>query len=215
MPASDNEPAVDIDGIAEAVRHELGGVHAARETGLAACRHTIRLAGSAIRAVHRHQPERAAELTSQCGDALREAQAALLDYPMVAHAGFLFDAEKEYVEAVLTAALVAAEPLVDARTLHVGLAAWLNGMAEAASELRRHLLDLLRQGRLGDAEALLEAMDDIYDLLVGVDYPDAVTGGLRRRTDALRSVLERTRSDLTTTTLQHRLQAALEDRTGG
>lgn len=210
MPASHEGSGVDVEGIAEAVRDELGSVHAAREAGLAACRRTIRLAGSAIRAVHRHQPERAVDLTAQCGAALREAQAALLDYPMVAHAGFLFDAEKEYVEAVLTAALVAAEPLADARALQVGLAAWLNGMAEAASELRRHLLDLLRQGRLGDAEMLLEAMDDIYDLLVGVDFPDAITGGLRRRTDALRAVLERTRSDLTTTTLQYRLQAALE-----
>ncbi|MDQ6837673.1 MAG: haloacid dehalogenase [Actinomycetota bacterium] len=185
-------------------------MHEAREAGLAACRRTIRLAGSAIRAVHRHQHERAAGLTSECDGALREAQAALRDYPMVAHAGFLFDAEKEYVEAVLTAALVGAVPLAGAASLRVGLAAWLNGMAEAASELRRHLLDLLRQGCLGDAETLLRAMDDIYDLLVGVDYPDAITGGLRRRTDALRAVLERTRSDLTTTTLQYRLQAALE-----
>jgi translin len=200
--------------MAAAVRDELDAVHAAREAGLAACRRTIRLAGSAIRAVHRREPERAADLTSSCASALREAQVALLDHPMVAHAGFLFDAEKEYAEAVLTCALVAGEALADAAALRVGLAAWLNGMAEAASELRRHVLDLLRHGRLDEAETLLEAMDDIYDLLVGVDYPDAVTGGLRRRTDALRAVLERTRSDLTTTTLQHRLQVALERRAG-
>jgi translin len=210
----DDGAAVELDGMAAAVRGELDAVHAAREAGLAACRRTIRLAGSAIRAVHRHQPERAADLTSQSAAALQEAQAALLDYPMVAHAGFLFDAEKEYAEAVLTSALVAGEPLAQAWALRVGLAAWLNGMAEAASELRRHLLDLLRHGRLDEAETILGAMDDIYDLLVGVDYPDAVTGGLRRRTDALRAVLERTRSDLTTTTLQYRLQAALERRAG-
>lgn len=129
---------------------------------------------------------------------------------MVAHAGFLFDAEKEYVEAVLTAVLVTSGPLLTAGELAVSLPAWLNGLAEAASELRRHLLDLMRQGRLADAERLLASMDDTYELLVGVDFPDAVTGGLRRRTDALRAVLERTRSDLTTTTLQHRVQVALE-----
>ena len=90
-------------------------------------------------------------------------------------------------------------------------AAWLNGLAEAASELRRHLLDRLREGDLARGEALLAAMDDVYDLLVTIDYPDAVTGGLRRTTDALRAVLERTRGDLTTTLLQSRLQAALDE----
>jgi translin len=135
----------------------------------------------------------------------------MADFPAVAHAGFLFDAEKEYAEAVLTAALVDGAPLADAATLGVTTTAWLNGLTEAASELRRHILDLLRAGRLPDAEAVLGAMDDVYDLVVAVDFPDAVTGGLRRRADALRAVLERTRSDLTTTTLQHRLQRAIED----
>ena len=187
-------------------------MHAAREAGLAACRRTIRLAGSAIRAVHRHQPERAADLAAQCDAALREAQAALLDYPMVAHAGFLFDAEKEYVEAVLTAALVAGKPLADARASGSGWRPGSTGWRRRPPSCAATFSTCCGQGRLGEAEALLEAMDDIYDLLVGVDYPDAITGGLRRRTDALRAVLERTRSDLTTTTLQHRLQAALEGR---
>lgn len=130
----------------------------------------------------------------------------------MAHAGFLFDAEKEYAEAVLTAALVDRGALPAAAALGVSSTAWLNGLTEAASELRRHVLDLLRAGRLEDAEAALAAMDDVYDLVVSVDFPDAVTGGLRRRADALRAVLERTRSDLTTTTLQHRLQRAIEGR---
>lgn len=96
--------------------------------------------------------------------------------------------------------------------MRVGLPAWLNGLAEAASELRRSVLDRLRTGETDDAERLLVAMDDVYELVVGVDFPDAVTGGLRRTADALRAVLERTRSDLTTTTMQLRLQQALERR---
>lgn len=124
--------------------------------------------------VHRHQPERALELTAVCDTALREAQTALAHFPMVARAGFLFDAEKEYVEAVLTAALVGAEPLASYQTLRVGLAAWLNGLAEAASELRSHLLDLLREERLADAEILLVKMDEVYDLLVGVGARSAI-----------------------------------------
>jgi translin len=116
------------------------------------------------------------------------------------------------VEARLTLALAAGRPLPSAEALGVSDASWLNGLAEAASELRRHLLDRLRGGDLAQSEELLSAMDDVYALLVTVDYPDAITGGLRRTTDALRPVLERTRGDLTTTILQQRLQRAIEGR---
>lgn len=133
----------------------------------------------------------------------------------MAFAGFLHDAEKEYAEARLTASLVSGGPIESHDTIGVQPAAWLNGLAEAASELRRHLLDRLREGRFDDAEELLVAMDDVYELLVTIDFPDAITGGLRRATDALRAVLERTRSDLTLTLVQSRLQHALERRAGG
>ncbi|MGH9055770.1 MAG: hypothetical protein ACRDYY_07915 [Acidimicrobiales bacterium] len=133
-------------------------------------------------------------------------------FPAVMHAGFLHDAEKEFAEAVLTEALVRARPLPGHTDLEVGLPAWLNGLAEAASELRRHLLDRLRHGGTDVAEGLLAAMEDVYESIVAVDYPDAVTAGLRRSADSLRAVLERTRSDVTTTVLQVRLQAALEQR---
>jgi translin len=190
-------------------------VNAARESGLAACRRVIRTSSSAIRAVHRLEEIKAGQLLTEADLALREAQAALAPVPVVAHAGFLHDAEKEYAEAVLTAALVAGTELPSPQDLGVEAPAWLNGLAEAASELRRHLLDRLRLGELARAEGLLGAMDEVYELLVGFDYPDAVTAGLRRSTDALRAVLERTRSDVTTTILQARLQAALEARRGG
>ena len=131
-------------------------------------------------------------------------------YPALAAAGPLHDAEKEYAEARLTAAMVDDRPLPSYAELGVAGSSWLGGLAEAASELRRHLLDRLRDGELARSERLLEAMDDAYGLLITIDYPDAVTGGLRRTTDALRAVLERTRGDLTTTVLQSRLQQALE-----
>jgi translin len=135
---------------------------------------------------------------------LREAQAALAPHPSLVYAGFLHDAEKEYAEAVLTAALVEAAPLVGHDELRVGLPAWLNGLAEAASELRRHTLDRLRAGELERAEALLAAMETIYDELMTIDHPDAITGGLRRSVDALRAVTERTRGDVTIAVIQSR-----------
>ena len=200
----------ELAALSEPLQTDLAAAHAAREIGLAACRRTVRASGLSIRAVHRAQPDVAAERRDEARAALAEAHEALAPHPAIAHAGFLHDAEKEYAEAELTAALVDAQPLPSAGALGVTGPAWCNGLAEAASELRRHLLDRLRAGDLDDAERLLAAMDDVYDLLVTIDFPDAITGGLRRTTDALRAVLERTRGDLTTTILQARLQAALD-----
>jgi translin len=188
----------------------LADTHRAREAGLAACRRVIRAASQSIRAIHRGESDAAAGLLGECEAAVREAQDALAPHPAVAHAGFLHDAEKEFAEAAITRALVDGTDVPAAADLGVGGPAWFNGLAEAASELRRHTLDTLRRGDLGRAEDLLAAMDDVYEVLVTVDFPDAITGGLRRTTDALRAVLERTRSDITVTASQARLLAAIE-----
>ena len=132
-------------------------------------------------------------------------------HPDVRHGGYLHDAKKEFAEAHLTLAFVRGDPLPSAATIGVEIPAYLNGMAEAASELRRHTLDCLRADRLARAEELLAVMDEVYALLVTVDYPDAVTGGLRRTTDALRGVIERTRGDLTNALVAQRLRVAIEE----
>ena len=188
----------------------LDEANAAREIGLAACRRVIRSSGSAIRSIHRLDFDEAISVIADAERSLREAQDALAAHPAVAYAGFLTDAEKEFVEATLTLALVRGEALPSAADLDVMAASWLKGLAEAASELRRHLLDRLRAGDLARGEELLEVMDDAYDALVLVDFPDAITGGLRRTLDALRAVLERTRGDVTTTVLQTGLREAIE-----
>ncbi len=200
----------ELTALGDAARRKLDEAHRGREEALARCRETIRACGLAIRAIHRLQPDVATRLTDEAEAALRRAQAALQPFPTLAAAGFLHDAEKEYVEARHTAALVHDSVLPGADELGVGLAAWLNGLAEAASELRRHLLDRLRSGETDRGQQLLEAMEDVYDMLVTVDYPDAITGGLRRTTDALRAVVERSRADVTTTVLQAGLQRAIE-----
>jgi translin len=202
--------AQELGALGEELRHRLAGAHRAREVALARCRETIRTSGRSIRAVHRLETDQARQLAGEAEATLRQAQEALDPFPSLAAAGFLHDAEKEYVEARMTAALVDGSPLASASDLGVGEAAWCNGLAEAASELRRHLLDRLREGQQDRAATLLAAMDDVYGLLVTIDFPDAITGGLRRTTDALRAVLERSRSDLTTTILQGRLQEAIE-----
>jgi len=160
--------------------------------------------------VHRLEPAEAEARVAEADKSLRRAQEALAPHPRLAAAGFLHDAEKELAEARLTSALVHGASLPGPEELGVGLAAWLNGLAEAASELRRHLLDRLRAGETTRGEELLVAMEDVYDTLVTIEYPDAITGGLRRATDALRAVVERSRADVTTTVLQGSLQRAIE-----
>jgi len=203
-------PAEGVGALAATAAGELGLAHAARELALRACRAAIQASGRSIRAAHRHEWEHAAALAATAGAEVESARNAVRDHPALPSAGLLFDAEKEYAEAVLFVALTTSAPVPSHGELALPPAAWLNGLAEAASELRRHLLDVLRAGDLARAEALFAAMEDVYGALVAIDYPDAVTGGLRRTTDALRAVLERTRSDLTTTVLQARLQARIE-----
>ncbi len=147
---------------------------------------------------------------AECEARLRTAQEAVADHPQVHHAGFVHDAEKEYAEARLVAALVAGDPLPTHEDLDVMGHSWMRGLAEAASELRRVVLDRLRADDLATAEELLAAMDDAYDVLTTVDLPDALTGGLRRTVDSLRAVTERTRADVTTTVLQARLRRAID-----
>jgi len=199
-----------LGAIVDSVATGLDGANTARETALRACRAVIRSSGSAIRCVHRQDDRATVALLAEAVASLREAQDALRPFPDLTHAGFLHDAEKEYAEACCTRALVAGSALPDPTDVGVDPRAWMKGLAEAASELRRHLLDRLRDGELERAEALLGSMGEVYDALVVVDFPDALTMGLRRTLDALRAVLERSRADVTTTVVQHRLWAAIE-----
>ncbi len=204
--------AVQISEIGERARSALDEKHAAREVALRVSRKTIQACAASIRAVHREEWDDAVRLADEAKAHLDEGEEAIAGHPDLRFAGYFTDAAKEYAEARVTMALVHGDPIPRPEEVGVEVAPYLNGLAEAASELRRRLLDLLRRGEIDQCEGLLSSMDEIYTLLVTMDYPDAVSGGLRRRTDSLRAVLERTRGDLTTTILQKRLQDAIESR---
>ncbi len=186
--------------------------NAAREQALAESRQVIRHAANSIRATHRQEFEQAQTLLEQGKARLLTIKTVLVNYPDLYWAGYVQDAQKEYAEARLTYALVRSEPLPSPEDLAVEDAPYLNGLGEAASELRRYILDLLRHGQEAAArcEELLDRMEEVYSQLVTIDYPDVLTGGLRRTTDLVRGVLERTRGDLTLTIRQQVLEAALE-----
>lgn len=202
---------MDLGDISEQIRKRIDAKSGAREKGLQFSRQAIRHCANSIRATHRGELELAAELMTQARQALDEAQGALGPHPDVYYAGFLQDAEKEYAEARGTYALINGVEIPSPEDLGVGDAPYLNGLAEAIGELRRHVLDIMRHGRLQRGEELLAAMDDIYYVLVSMDYPDALTGGLRRTTDVARSIMERTRGDLSLTLVQRNLQEAISE----
>ena len=194
----------------DAVTEVLDDKYRTRERGLSDARKVIRSSANAIRALHRGEDDEAARLMDGARDLLRGAADVLSDHPDVLHAGFIHDAAKEYAEARLTAALGAGDSIPLPADLGVAVPAYLNGLGEAVGEMRRRMLDLLRAGDLGEAERVLESMDGVVELLASLDYPDGMTGGLRRTTDVARALVERSRSDLTTTVVQERLRRTLE-----
>ena len=200
----------EIGAIGVRARETFEEKHRARELTIGSSRQAIQACAASIRATHRGEYEAAEALASEAREHLARADAALVGHPDIRTSGPLYDAKKELAEAWCTLALVRNDPLPSPEAIGIDVAPYCNGLAEAASELRRQLLDRLRAGELARAEELMGAMDEIYSLLVTIDYPDGVTGGLRRTTDALRAVLERTRGDLTTAMVAARLQGAIE-----
>ncbi|MDX1662968.1 MAG: hypothetical protein R3272_04185 [Candidatus Promineifilaceae bacterium] len=202
--------AADMEAIADRIRDDMEAVNTARDLAYQRSRELTRLCARAIRAVHREEWENADRLI----DEARTAAEALVDgvrpYPALYYAGYTQDALKEYVEAHLTRALIRDEAIQTPSDLEVEDNTWLNGLAEAGTELRRRILDIIRHGYSPEVERLLDRMDEIYSILVTFDFSDSITGGLRRRTDILRSVLERTRGDVTTSLRQTELEQALE-----
>ena len=199
----------NLHEIIGAAREALDIKYKAREIALAHGRALTRTCANAIRALHRGEFEAARTALNAAGDESRRVADALTMHPDLYFAGYVQDAHKELAEAECLFALMRGEPLPSPDSLAIAPAAYLNGLAEAASEGRRHALDCLRRSDFERAQIMLAAMDDILSALMTVDYPDAVTDGLRRTCDALRAVVERTRGDVTIASLQSRLLSAL------
>ena len=185
--------------------------HKAREQALTISREVIRFSANAIRAVHRGEFEDARGLIQQAGHRLQETGPIRSESPEIYYAGFLSDARKEYTEANVTLAVISGGKIPHPGELKVDATDYLNGIAEVIGELRRYILDSLRRDAVDRCEDLMDVMDEIYGILVTVDFPEAVTGGLRRSTDAMRGVLERTRGDLTMSLRQRNLEKQLAE----
>jgi translin len=205
-----NKTTGNLEAIAANIRAAFTAQDSAREKALPLCREVIRYTSVTIRAIHRHEFQEAEQTLAESRRLLDEVGASLKTCLDLQNTHFVWDAEKEYAEAAATLALTTGRVLPSPDELEVDYSAYLNGLGEAANELRRYLLDGLRQGDFTRGEELLEAMSDVYNVLVTMDFPDSITGGLRRTTDVLRGVTEKTRSDLTLSVQQKRLEDKLD-----
>jgi translin len=198
----------------ESLHAILAAKNAARETALAISRKLVRISANTIRSSHRGQAQEAADGLAEGAMLAAEIRSATEGHPDIYHAGYTQDALKEFVEAHATVALVAGNPLPAPEDLRVEPGAYLNGLGEAIGELRRAILDAIRDANVDRAETLLARAEDVHASLMTFDYPDALTGGLRRTTDAMRGLLERTRGDVVTAVRQARLEERLTAREG-
>ena len=198
-----------LDEIESWTRAELEAKNAAREQALASSRELVRTCANSIRAVHRGEIHVAAELLEHARQLSSSLAENLRPHPDLFFTGYVQDAQKELVEATATFCLVSGASRPPPAQLAVAAATLMNGLAEAVAELRRYVLDQLRRAEVARCETVLQMMDDIYALLVTTDYPHALTGGLRRTTDATRAILERTRGDLTFALRQRQLEESL------
>lgn len=199
---------MEFDVVSDA-RNVLDSRFAARERGITDSRKVIRASANGIRALHRGEWDKADGLIGEAGGLLAGITEALQGHPELIHAGFVSDAAKEYAEARITEAVFREQSIPSFDELGMDPVPYLHGLGEAVGEMRRRMLDLLRDEKLAEAETTLESMDEIVDLLAEIDYPDGMTAGLRRTTDVSRSLVERSRSDLTATVVQERLRQDL------
>jgi translin len=200
-----------LETISERARASLETRNAAREATLTLSREIIRTSANTIRAAHRGELERAREMLRGAREAAANIRHLLGEHPDLYGAGYVHDCQKELAEASAFLAIISGQELPDPEELGVEYPAYLNGLGETVGELRRHTLDRMRQGDLERSERLLATMDEIYHVLVTMDYPDALTGGLRRTTDSVRGIIEKTRGELTTALRQEELRGAIQE----
>jgi len=201
----------NLDSIADEIRASFTSKDAAREKVLPLFREVIRQCSQSIRAIHRQEFKSAENSLKQARSLLDQGMQTTNEWDELRYAGFSRDAQKEYAEGRATLAMIKGDPFPGPVELNVDPAAYLNGLGDAVGELRRYILDSIRRGDMSRSEELLTAMDDIYSTLITMDFPDAVTAGLRRTTDAVRGILERTRGDLTLTIQQKALEQRLRE----
>lgn len=200
-----------LEEIAESIRAQFDLLDVARESAYVASRQVIRASSTVIKGVHRGEFEEARKGLQETRELTQQMLAAVKDAPELRYGGFVSDAEKEYAEAAIVLSSISGEPIPSPEELGIYPAAWLNGLAEVVGEYRRHVQDMIREANDEEAERYLSAMTTIYETIMSFDYPNAISLGLRGRSDAARGMVERTRGDMTTALRASRLEKKMKE----
>lgn len=106
------------------------------------------------------------------------------------------DAFAEYCEAVIFFHIATGADIPSYKELNVSPRPWVLGLADCIGELRRMLLNSVMSGNIRKAEELFSVMEGIYNNIMLFDSPESVLP-IRRKQDIARSLMEKTRADLT------------------
>ncbi|HET8686041.1 MAG TPA: haloacid dehalogenase [Methanosarcina sp.] len=201
-----------LEEISARIRKNFEAKDSIREEGLKVSREVVRECRTASFALHGQDFEKADKSIKTAGKALEKLEALFEGHADIYHAGFVEHAQQEYSEvSVLSSLLKEGDKFPSPEELKVEYAAYLNGLGDVVGELRRHVLDLIREESFEKAEVFLGIMENIHAVLMDFDYPDAITRGLRRKTDVSRSVIEKTRGDVVNAIGQKKLETAMRN----
>lgn len=202
-----------LEEISVRIRENFEAKDRIREEGLKISREIVRECRTASFALHGQDFEKADKNIKIAGKALEKLEILFEGHADIYHAGFVEHAQQEYSEVAVLSSLLKEEgdrfPFPE--ELRVEYAAYLNGLGDVVGELRRHVLDLIRKESFEKAEIFLDIMENIHAMLMDFDYPDAITRGLRRKTDVSRSIIEKTRGDVVNAIGQKKLEIAMQN----
>ena len=179
------------------IRFELDKANGIREKILNLSRESIRKSSIAIKHLHRGEYDLADKLITENHSLIHEINNLGSEMKPIRF-GMLLTSNQEYVESIFLQAFLRKKPYPNFEDLKVPHLSYLHGLTDFVGELRRVILDTLRQDK--DIEIAIEAldlMDDLYSLLLSIDYPDSLTFNLRKKTDFVRNITEKTRGDVT------------------
>ena len=199
-----------IKNIIEHIREELEEKDKAREQGITLSREVVRNCRVAMQHVHKMELERAHFMILTARENMEKMNSVLKDQPDLYYGGFVEHAQQEFTECSVIYALVSGKGIPEPEELKVEPVAYLNGLGDVGGEIKRHILDLIRNGMLDKGERYLNIMEELYTGLMLFDYPDAMTHGLRAKTDRLRLLLEIARGELTAAVRQQKLEMAMQ-----
>lgn len=202
---------MELEGFLDSIREEIEQDDHIRESALQLSRTAVRKCSESIKMSHRGNFEAASALVEEAYSIISEAQAEVAKSAFISKSRILDIAYQELAEAVNVLHILEKGEAVPAVEYNIPSRDYLTGLADTIGELRRAVLESLRNGRTERGVTLLAMMESIYEGLNSFDFPNALIPDLRRKSDVARTLIERTRADVTTAVRQDKLMHEIRE----